>query len=53
MSFTNFTYDIILWMLTVLLDLFFREVKTRGSFRIPKRGGLIFVAAPHANQVGF
>ncbi|QSL65766.1 hypothetical protein MERGE_000044 [Pneumocystis wakefieldiae] len=50
MSFTNFTYDIILWMLTVLLDLFFREVKTRGSFRIPKRGGLIFVAAPHANQ---
>ncbi|KTW25978.1 hypothetical protein T552_03252 [Pneumocystis carinii B80] len=50
MEFTNFTYDIILWMMTALLDLFFREVKTRGSFRIPKRGGLIFVVAPHANQ---
>lgn len=50
MSLTNFTYDIILWMMTVLLDLFFREVRTRGSFRIPKKGALIFVAAPHANQ---
>ncbi|KAG5440323.1 hypothetical protein PCANB_001893 [Pneumocystis canis] len=37
-------------MMTVLVDLFFREVKSRGSFRIPKKGALIFVAAPHANQ---
>ncbi|KAG4303795.1 hypothetical protein PORY_002793 [Pneumocystis oryctolagi] len=50
MGFSNFTYDIILWMMTVLIDLFFREVRTRGSFRIPKKGALIFVAAPHANQ---
>lgn len=34
----------------VLVDLFFREVHPRGSFRIPKRGPIIFVAAPHANQ---
>ena len=35
----------------VLVDLFFREVHPRGSFRIPRRGPVIFVAAPHANQV--
>lgn len=35
---------------SVLVDLFFREVHPRGSFRIPKRGPIIFVAAPHANQ---
>ena len=37
----------------VLVDLFFREVHPRGSFRIPRRGPVIFVAAPHANQVSW
>ena len=44
-------YDLILWSFSVLVDLFFREVHPRGSWRIPRRGPVIFVAAPHANQV--
>ncbi|KAF3930840.1 hypothetical protein ABW19_dt0202092 [Dactylella cylindrospora] len=44
------TYDILIWFFTVLVDLFFREVHPRGAYRIPKRGPIIFVAAPHANQ---
>lgn len=44
-------YDLILWTFSVLADLFFREVHPRGSWKVPKRGPLIIVAAPHANQV--
>jgi len=43
-------YDTTLWILSVLVDLFFREVHPRGAFKIPTRGPVIFVAAPHANQ---
>lgn len=43
-------YDITLWLLSILLDLFFREVHPRSSWKIPKSGPVIFVAAPHANQ---
>ncbi|ODQ53309.1 hypothetical protein SAICODRAFT_34804 [Saitoella complicata NRRL Y-17804] len=45
-----FIYDTVLWCLSVLVDLFFRQVQTRGSFKVPRRGPIIFVAAPHANQ---
>jgi 1-acyl-sn-glycerol-3-phosphate acyltransferase len=34
-----------------MLDIFFREIRPRGAHRIPKEGPVIFVAAPHANQV--
>jgi glycerol-3-phosphate O-acyltransferase/dihydroxyacetone phosphate acyltransferase len=44
-------YDLVLWMLSVLIDLFFREVHPRGAWRVPKKGPIILVAAPHANQV--
>lgn len=44
-------YDLVLWALSVLIDLFFREVATRGAWRVPKSGPIILVAAPHANQV--
>jgi hypothetical protein len=37
--------------LPVMVDIFFREIRSRGSYRIPRRGPVIFVAAPHANQV--
>ena len=47
----NWVYDLILWVMSVLVDLFFREVHPRGSWKIPRRGPVIFVAAPHANQV--
>ncbi|KAK4624529.1 hypothetical protein CLAFUW4_06226 [Fulvia fulva] len=43
-------YDIFLWVFTVVTDLFFREIHPRSSWRIPKKGPVIFVAAPHANQ---
>ncbi|EZF29144.1 hypothetical protein H109_01093 [Trichophyton interdigitale MR816] len=43
-------YDLILWFLSLLVDLFFREVHPRGSWKVPKRGPVILVAAPHANQ---
>ncbi|EPX71056.1 glycerol-3-phosphate O-acyltransferase [Schizosaccharomyces octosporus yFS286] len=45
-----FVYDTILWILSILIDFFFREVKTRGAFRVPRKGPIILVAAPHANQ---
>lgn len=43
-------YDVLLWVFSVCLDVFFREVSPRGAWRIPKRDAVIIVAAPHANQ---
>ncbi|KAK3110819.1 Glycerol-3-phosphate/dihydroxyacetone phosphate acyltransferase [Teratosphaeriaceae sp. CCFEE 6253] len=43
-------YDIFLWAFNIVIDLFFREIHPRSTWRIPKRGPVIFVAAPHANQ---
>lgn len=43
-------YDLVLWILSILVDLFFREVHPRSSWKVPKSGPVIFVAAPHANQ---
>lgn len=47
----NWTYDLFVWVISLCMDLFFREVHPRGSWKIPRRGPVIFVAAPHANQV--
>ncbi|KAJ3233116.1 hypothetical protein HDU78_006664 [Chytriomyces hyalinus] len=42
------------WAMSVLfwivLRVFFREVKSRGAFKIPQRGPVLFVVGPHANQ---
>ncbi|KAL8921515.1 MAG: hypothetical protein Q9208_005669 [Pyrenodesmia sp. 3 TL-2023] len=46
----DWVYDLWLWVFSILVDLFFREVHPRGSWKIPRRGPIIFVAAPHANQ---
>lgn len=43
-------YDVFVWIFSVIFDCFFREIGPRGAFRIPKKGPVIFVAAPHANQ---
>ncbi|KAE8144647.1 putative glycerol-3-phosphate acyltransferase Sct1 [Aspergillus avenaceus] len=43
-------YDLVLWLFSVLIDLFFREVHPRGSWKIPRKDPVILVAAPHANQ---
>lgn len=47
----NFVYDSLLWIFTLIVDLFFREIHPRSSWKIPRTGPVIFVAAPHANQV--
>lgn len=47
----HLTYDLTVYLLNFLLNIFFREVRPRGSHRIPKDGPVIFVVAPHANQV--
>ena len=43
-------YDVGLWMFTLCLDVFFREIYPRGAWRVPKHDPVIIVAAPHANQ---
>ncbi|KAG0265433.1 hypothetical protein DFQ27_000647 [Actinomortierella ambigua] len=43
-------YDFVAFFFTLLLDLFFKEIRPRGAHKIPKKGPVIFVAAPHANQ---
>jgi glycerol-3-phosphate O-acyltransferase/dihydroxyacetone phosphate acyltransferase len=50
---SNWKYDTFLWTTSVLVDLFFREVHPRGSWKVPRHGPVLFVAAPHANQVCF
>lgn len=47
----NWKYDLFLYIIGNLVDTFFREVVTRGSWRVPQSGPVLFVAAPHANQV--
>ncbi|EDO17127.1 hypothetical protein Kpol_1025p48 [Vanderwaltozyma polyspora DSM 70294] len=43
-------YDFVLWLLINIFNCFFREIRSRGGYKIPKQGPVIFVAAPHANQ---
>lgn len=45
-------YDATIHVMSLLVDLFFREVHPRGSWKVPRSGPILFVAAPHANQVG-
>jgi hypothetical protein len=34
----------------MVCDLFFKEIGSRGSHKIPKSGPVLFACAPHANQ---
>ena len=47
---SKFTYDCVLLLLRFITQIFFREVRPRGAFNIPRDGPVIFVAAPHNNQ---
>lgn len=47
---SNWKYDAFLWFMSIFVDLFFREVHPRGSWKVPRQGPVLFVAAPHANQ---
>ncbi|KAK3995879.1 acyltransferase [Cladorrhinum sp. PSN332] len=46
----NLKYDLFLWFMSILSDVFFREIHPRGSWKVPRSGPVLFVAAPHANQ---
>ncbi|KAJ9050330.1 Glycerol-3-phosphate/dihydroxyacetone phosphate acyltransferase, variant 2 [Entomophthora muscae] len=43
-------YDAWTWFLSAVVDVFFREVQTRGLHKTPETGPVFFVAAPHCNQ---
>ncbi|KAH9981362.1 glycerol-3-phosphate O-acyltransferase [Lactifluus volemus] len=47
---SNFAYDLALLLFRGIINVFFREVRPRGSFNIPRDGPVIFVGAPHSNQ---
>lgn len=47
-------YDILVIPWRAVVSLFFREIKSRGAWRIPLESegtAVVFVAGPHANQV--
>ena len=48
---SNWKYDTFLWSVSFLADIFFREIHPRGSWKVPRNGPVLFVAAPHNNQV--
>lgn len=44
------SYDLVIWFFDAVIHTFFRELRLRGTFNIPKSGPVIFVVAPHHNQ---
>ncbi|KAI6002431.1 hypothetical protein F5J12DRAFT_906317 [Pisolithus orientalis] len=44
------TYETALMFWRIVAQIFFREVRPRGAFNIPRDGPVIFAAAPHHNQ---
>ena len=48
---SDLVYDAALVFWRIVTNIFFREIRPRGAFNIPREGPVIFVAAPHNNQV--
>ncbi|KAJ1529002.1 hypothetical protein HK405_002505, partial [Cladochytrium tenue] len=46
----SISYRAVLRLFTFSLDVFYREVRARGTFKVPRHGPVIFVIAPHASQ---
>ncbi|KAL4067595.1 hypothetical protein V8B97DRAFT_2092053 [Scleroderma yunnanense] len=44
------TYEAAVIFWRIITQIFFREVRPRGAFNIPRDGPVIFVGAPHNNQ---
>lgn len=44
-------YETALFFWRIIIQIFFREIRPRGAFNIPRDGPVIFVGAPHHNQV--
>ncbi|KAG9125681.1 hypothetical protein FRC07_006651 [Ceratobasidium sp. 392] len=47
---TAVVYDCALFFLRIIANIFFREIRPRGAWNIPRDGPVILVAAPHNNQ---
>ncbi|KAK7014890.1 hypothetical protein R3P38DRAFT_2998217 [Favolaschia claudopus] len=47
---SNLLYDLALFFWRVVTQIFFREIRPRGAFHVPRDGPVIFVGAPHNNQ---
>ncbi|ETS59911.1 hypothetical protein PaG_05883 [Moesziomyces aphidis] len=47
---SNIAFDIALFFWRIIINLFFREIRPRSAWRVPREGPVIFVAAPHHNQ---
>ncbi|KAF8654085.1 hypothetical protein AX16_003618 [Volvariella volvacea WC 439] len=43
-------YDLVMLFWRIVTRIFFREIRPRGAFNIPRHGPVIFVGAPHNNQ---
>ncbi|KAH9951331.1 glycerol-3-phosphate O-acyltransferase [Amylocystis lapponica] len=43
-------YNLTLVFWRTIINIFFREIRPRGAFNIPREGPVIFVCAPHHNQ---
>ncbi|KAI8910960.1 hypothetical protein EDD86DRAFT_189537 [Gorgonomyces haynaldii] len=43
-------YSLFRLFMRFALNVFFRDIKIRGSYKIPEKGPVIFAVAPHANQ---
>ncbi|EPQ58150.1 hypothetical protein GLOTRDRAFT_98821 [Gloeophyllum trabeum ATCC 11539] len=47
---SDLAYDAALHFWRTVVNIFFREIRPRGAYNIPRDGPVIFVAAPHHNQ---
>lgn len=50
---SNMFFDLLVVLWTTMIHLFFREIRSRGAWKIPREGegAVIFVVGPHHNQV--
>ena len=46
-----FKFEAVMLFWRIITQIFFREIRPRGAFHIPRDGPVIFVGAPHHNQV--
>lgn len=43
-------YEVAMFLWRTVMNIFFREIRPRGAFHIPRDGPVIFTVAPHHNQ---
>ena len=48
---SDLVYEAALLFWKTVTNIFFREIRPRGAFNIPRDGPVIFAGAPHHNQV--